>query len=178
MWIRYNITDDIWEFSDDDGDNFDPLPISQIPFPATQNPSTDANTLDDYQEGTWVGVIGGSGGESGQTYGTVVCTYIKVGKKVTAWFDITLTAKGTITTSVQIKGLPFTSDATGFDGNISFWSNMASNFVFLSLVMAASGTAATLFGATAAAAGLTSLTTADINNNTRLVGRVEYMASA
>ena len=29
------------------------LPIGQLAFPATQNPRPNANTLDDYEEGTW-----------------------------------------------------------------------------------------------------------------------------
>ncbi len=33
-----------------------PLGSGQITFPATQNPSADANTLDDYEEGTWTPV--------------------------------------------------------------------------------------------------------------------------
>jgi hypothetical protein len=32
-----------------------------IPFPATQIPSTDANTLDDYEEGTWTPILYGGG---------------------------------------------------------------------------------------------------------------------
>ena len=33
------------------------LTSGQITFPTTQVPSSDANTLDDYEEGTWTPVI-------------------------------------------------------------------------------------------------------------------------
>jgi len=55
------------------------------------------NTLDDYEEGTWTPVFGGSGGTSGQTYTTQTGRYTKIGKLVTASFDCHLSAKGTIT---------------------------------------------------------------------------------
>src|SRR5687767_14546097 len=54
----------------------------QIMFPAPQNSSTDPNTLDDYQEGSWTPVIGGAGGTSGQTYALHLGRYIKIGKRV------------------------------------------------------------------------------------------------
>src|SRR5688572_15972641 len=70
----------------------------QIKFPASQNASTNVNTLDDYEEGTWTPVIGGSGGTSGQVYTTQVGWYIKIGKLVTAGFRVQLSTLGTVTT--------------------------------------------------------------------------------
>jgi hypothetical protein len=37
----------------------------QIPFPATQIPSSNPNTLDDYEEGTFLPIITCNGGSSG-----------------------------------------------------------------------------------------------------------------
>lgn len=160
-----------------------PLGSGQITFPSSQNPSAGANTLDDYREGTWTPVIGGSGGTSGQTYSNQTGFYVKAGQMVIAAFDVTLTAKGTITTSVQIQGLPFTTAAAAVGdgiggGNIQFWSNLAVAWITLNLVPVASSTAASLFGLTAAAVTTVAPTTADIANNTRLVGSVYYRASA
>jgi hypothetical protein len=78
-----------------------------ITFPATQSASTNANTLDDYEEGTWSPVLGGSGGITGQTYGFRQGKYTKVGNVVTCVLLIQLTAKGTITGNLQLQGLPF-----------------------------------------------------------------------
>jgi hypothetical protein len=81
---------------------------SGISFPATQSASTDANTLDDYEEGTWTPVY--STNFTG-TYSNQIGKYIKVGKLVTAYFMLQVsTVSGT--GALQIKGLPFTSSST------------------------------------------------------------------
>lgn len=79
----------------------------QLVFPGTQNASSNANTLDDYEEGSWTPVIGGSGGTSGQSYTAQVGRYVKIGKLVSITGYALLSTKGTITTNVQIQGLPF-----------------------------------------------------------------------
>ena len=63
------------------GDSILPV-VDGIKFPATQVPSADANTLDDYEEGTWTPVLGGSGGTSGQTYAAQAGTYTKIGNRL------------------------------------------------------------------------------------------------
>jgi hypothetical protein len=154
--------------------------ISRLAFLAAQSASSDANTLDDYEEGTWTPVIGGSGGTSGQSYSSQAGRYIKVGKQVTVTFDVTLTNKGTITTNVQIQGLPFTiQNSTGAGGVMSlYWENLGANRVALIAIGGVNTTTATLFGATAAAASLSALATADITNTTRFIGSLTYEASA
>lgn len=150
----------------------------QISFPATQNASAGANTLDDYKEGTWTPVLGGSGGTSGQTYTIQVGTYTKIGRKVTAKFYIQLSAKGTITTNCQIQGLPFPSSSTTNTfsaGLISLWQNLNTNWVNLSIYLGITSTAANLIGAAAAAAtNNVALVTADITNTTVLIGSITY----
>jgi hypothetical protein len=81
-----------------------------IKFPASQSASADANTLDDYEEGTWTPVLGGATSESGQTYASQIGTYVKVGKKVTINGYVRVSTIGTITGDVIIKGLPFECD--------------------------------------------------------------------
>jgi hypothetical protein len=84
----------------------------QIKFPATANPSGDANTLDDYEEGTWTPVFTfATPGDLNVAYSTQLGTYTKVGRLVTAMCTISL---GTFTHTTaaggaQITGLPFTS---------------------------------------------------------------------
>jgi hypothetical protein len=68
-----------------------------------------ANLLDDYEEGTFTAVLGGSGGTSGQTYTFRQAKYTKVGNLVTCVVLVQVAAKGTITGNLQIQGLPFAS---------------------------------------------------------------------
>jgi hypothetical protein len=80
-----------------------------ITFPATQSASSNANTLDDYEEGTWTpaGVLGtpGTSVSSG-----VVATYTKIGRLVTVATNFTF-AKGTGTGNFSVSGLPFTANS-------------------------------------------------------------------
>lgn len=85
------------------------LPIGQLAFPATQNPSSNANTLDDYEEGTWTPQLQFNSGVVGITYSTQLGRYTKIGRLVNATCNIVLTSKGSSTGIAQIAGLPFTA---------------------------------------------------------------------
>jgi hypothetical protein len=80
----------------------------QIKFPATQNASANANTLDDYEEGTWT-PTDGSG--AGRTFTDITSKYTKIGRQLTisAYFVTAVSANGL---GVVIGGLPFTSLAS------------------------------------------------------------------
>lgn len=84
------------------------LPTGQLKFPATQNASADANTLDDYEEGTFTPAINFGGGTTGLTYTTQEGNYTKIGRKVTCNIKIRLSAKGSSTGDLYFTGLPFT----------------------------------------------------------------------
>lgn len=129
------------------------------------------------QEGSWTPVVGGSGGTSGQTYASQVGRYLKIGRLVVATFTVELSTKGTITTSVQIQGLPFTATAlAGLNSPASLmWLNMATNMIQVTAQVGQGSTAATVYGTTAAASGsFTARTTTDINDNTLLNGTFVY----
>lgn len=84
----------------------------QIKFPATQNPSADANTLDDYEEGTWTPTLTfQTPGDLNVVYDIRTGVYTKIGRLVTAaYFVRTTTFTHTTAAGVsQISGLPFTS---------------------------------------------------------------------
>jgi hypothetical protein len=84
------------------------LPVGQLAFPSVQNPSANANTLDDYEEGTWTPAIKFGGATTGITYGpSTLGRYTKIGRLVTASCICTLTNKGTATGSATLEGLPF-----------------------------------------------------------------------
>src|SRR6185436_3984605 len=96
----------------------------QLKFPATQVPSADANTLDDYEEGTWT-PTDGSGASLSLTVSTA--QYVKVGQIVNAAADITYpsTANGSQAT---ISGLPFTNQTTNASGAMINYSNYSADF--------------------------------------------------
>jgi hypothetical protein len=86
-----------------------------ITFPATQSASTDANTLDDYEEGSWTPVLAFGGGSTGITYSSQQGNYTKIGNRVCISGRIGLSNKGSSTGAVTITGLPFTSANTLFN---------------------------------------------------------------
>jgi len=83
-----------------------------ISFPSAQDPSSDANTLDDYEEGTFTPSY--SGGLTGVSYGSVRNGYYrKIGSQVTIWLGI-MTSGLTVTASgLTVSGLPFTATNSG-----------------------------------------------------------------
>jgi hypothetical protein len=87
----------------------------QIAFPATQNPSSDPNTLDDYEEGTFTVSFIGDGGGSLVTLTTNTCTYTKIGNSV--FFRISVDSSSALsgsTNTVRISGFPFTFSSTQY----------------------------------------------------------------
>jgi hypothetical protein len=77
-----------------------------ITFPATQSASSDANTLDDYEKGTWtVGLTAGTSGTI--TTSTQFGTYVKVGRQVTVNAFITVASVSTPVGLLRMTGLPF-----------------------------------------------------------------------
>ncbi len=85
------------------------FPKGQLKFPATQNASIDANTLDDYEEGTFTPVLSFDGNSTGITYNAQVGAYTKIGNKVTVMMVISLTSKGVQAGGCRIQNLPFTN---------------------------------------------------------------------
>jgi len=81
-----------------------PSNASGITFPATQVASANANTLDDYEEGTWTAVIST---ESGTNYTITSQTsrYTKIGNVVTVSCEINYSAIGSGT--ISKVSLPF-----------------------------------------------------------------------
>jgi hypothetical protein len=87
----------------------------QIQFPASQNASANANTLDDYEEGTFTPAITfATPGDLSVAYSFQVGTYTKIGNRVIASVNIVTSSFSFTTASgtLSITGLPYTSDAT------------------------------------------------------------------
>jgi hypothetical protein len=93
-----------------------------ITFPATQSASTNANTLDDYEEGTWTPAIAGATTAGTYTYEAARTggRYTKVGNFVTVWGVVRINAITSAGTgSLLITGLPFAAGS----GLASSWAN-------------------------------------------------------
>ena len=154
-----------------------------ITFPATQSDSSNANTLDDYEEGTWTPTITGSSVSGSQTYGTRHGGYTKIGRQVTLNFFVALTAKGTISGNIYLSGYPFTSSSTANDvrygRNIIGFENLATNWVWLSSINDVNITYSYIAGLITAAStsATTNLTDADLTNTSAFSGSVIYNAS-
>ena len=94
--------------------------VGQIQFPATQVPSANANTLDDYEEGTWTPTLVCG------TSGTITLnsayagTYTKIGRQVTVCVTVYADSVSLPVGTLVMNGLPFTCNS----GN-SFASGVA-----------------------------------------------------
>lgn len=122
----------------------------QIKFPATQNASADANTLDDYEEGTWTPNVGGTA-----TYTDQTATYTKMGRSVSVTGRMTINSLGTGSVQ-QMEGLPFTSinNTQLSSGSVSYFSSLAVNVIGIGFYVAANATHIKFVSVTTAAVGV------------------------
>ena len=81
-----------------------------VAFPATQSASSDANTLDDYEEGTWTPTIAFSGGSVDTTYYAQTGKYTKIGNTVVVEGRMYINSKGSSTGDFEFRGFPFTAN--------------------------------------------------------------------
>ena len=122
----------------------------QIKFPATQNASTDANTLDDYEEGTFTPGITFGGGSTGITYTTQTGDYTKIGRMVVGSIQVTLSAKGSSTGVMAITGLPFATAGNNYANPIGYAAGFSGLTGALSTISASGATTLTLYQSAAA----------------------------
>ena len=109
--VEYNLANTRWEL-------LNPALVAVpaldgIKFPATAVPSADANTLDDYEEGTWTPTLTRTG--SNYAYTEQTGKYTKIGLVVTVSGYIQLGAITTQGTEYNmVGGLPFTASGAAF----------------------------------------------------------------
>jgi adhesin HecA-like repeat protein len=102
-----------------------------IKFPATQVSSSDANTLDDYEEGSWTPSYIGTGSNPTVTYGAQIGKYVKIGKFVWVGCNIHTTAASGGSGNLRIFGLPFACAANSMNdlgitiGLTAYWGTGA-----------------------------------------------------
>ena len=88
------------------------LSVNGVQFPATQSASANANTLDDYEEGSWTPVVTGSSTNPTITYNLQAGTYTKIGNLVNVSIQLGMTRTGG-TGNWQVS-LPFTAAAGNY----------------------------------------------------------------
>lgn len=119
------------------------LTANGVKFPATQVPSADANTLDDYEEGTWTPAIQGSVSNPTIGYDSQVGRYTKIGNLVYVTGYIQTNSRTGGSGDLRVTGLPFAVTAASFQGgSILFY---AINNGIVSQVIPNSGSGGTFF---------------------------------
>jgi hypothetical protein len=83
-----------------------------ITFPSSANLSTDVNTLDDYERGSFTPNLSANGGGS-ITIMTQVGNYTKIGNTVTCTFWLQWSASTLSGSTVSMTGLPFAKNSSG-----------------------------------------------------------------
>ena len=143
-----------------------------ITFPATQSASSDANTLDDYEEGTWTPSVGGNA-----TYSQQVGRYTKVGRIVTISFDLGVSTLGTGSANT-ISGLPFAQGSGTVRSGITipYYAGLAVNVI--SIVGIVDGTASSIFfGSSASSSASITDFIYPYGNGARIMGSGTYITA-
>jgi hypothetical protein len=114
-----------------------------------------------YEQGTWTPTVTANIGTI-TTVGTVVGSYTRIGRQVTAMFDCTITTNGTGSSYIKVAGIPFASvtyvaSGAGKEYNVTDKS--------LNLVLAAGSTTIGVFFYDGTYPG---------GNNYRLLGTLTY----
>ncbi len=137
-------------------------------FPATQVPSADPNTLDDYKEvPSYTPVLAFGGGSTGLTYASRTGSYTKMGNRVLFEAALTLSNKGSSAGSATIT-LPETPNTT------SSLSVYVSAITYTGMIMARiSGSTVSLYQTTEAGA-TTALSNTNFANNSVIVVSGQY----
>lgn len=109
----------------------------QLKFPGTQRPSSNANTLDDYEEGFWTPGTG----TPNMTVANTVSTYCKIGSLVHAKSYFTVTNNtGANASTFTVNGFPFTSFGSTWHGGFEHFQG-AGPYVLYNIYMDPNATA-------------------------------------
>ena len=146
----------------------------QVAFPASQSASADANTLDDYEEGTFTPGVEFGGGSTGMTFSTQVGTYTKIGQRVNVEITVILSAKGSSTGNATVTGLPFTSNSLTNNWSAVTMRPSLISFANVPLADIAPGATIINFRESTEAGTVTSLTDADFSNTSSIRMSASY----
>lgn len=169
------------------------LTANGLTFPAVQVSSADANTLDDYEEGTWTPVyqsIDIYNGDITPTYSPLTRgSYRKIGSTVFLLFRISLSSlsvTGSTSGEIYIEGLPFAPNALNplFSPQITIgfainWTTNAPSFGYFTSTAIVSATGGISLNYKTAPNALTSnlITGANLGSTTLLAGSAFYFTA-
>lgn len=170
------------------------LTANGLTFPAVQVSSADANTLDDYEEGTWTPVyqsIDIYNGDITPTYVTLTTkgSYRKVGSVVFVLFRISLSAlsvTGSTSNELYIEGLPYAPNTSNpvFSPQITIgyalgWTTSAPSFGYFTSTAIVSATGGISLNYKTAPNALTSslITGANLGSTALLAGSAFYFSA-
>jgi hypothetical protein len=144
-----------------------------VTFPASVSASSNANTLDDYEEGTWTPNVGGTA-----TYSTQVGTYTKIGDTVRATFHITVSTIGTGLVNGML-GLPFTTDTTAVNfqsGSIGYYGGSVTAVYYMGCYTQVGSTQLSFVGGTSLSGSVANVINV-FGNSTQILGCIVYKAA-
>ena len=144
----------------------------QIVFPATQSASANANTLDDYEEGTWTPSFNPTSGSA--TYTIQIGNYVKIGRQVTAVFYIAVGVSSSLVAD-GLQGLPFAGFNTSYAAtSFSVWTGIGA----FSNILGLTGAATTIqLRSTNTATTPPGLNPLSISNGADIAGTITYFTS-
>lgn len=127
--------------------------------------------------GTWTPTIGGSTSQSGQTYANQIGVYLKIGPLVCLQADLSLSAVGTITGTVQIKGLPFAAKTTAARAGmmIPYFTGMTTSVIWMGGFIASGSSAISMTYRASAGAAISSLVQTDLGASLETLFSCIYM---
>jgi hypothetical protein len=135
---------------------FNAAPVSAVGYKVGTTLSSDVNTLDYYQEGTFTPVIAGTTTAGAGTYTLQTGTYTRIGNRVMFSARVTWTAH-TGTGNFTITGLPFASSASTPTSPFSV-IGISVTYTGTLVAYASTGTSVITLAQQTSAATLTSLT--------------------
>ena len=141
-----------------------------VTFPATQVASSDANCLDDYEEGDWTIGLQFGGASTGMTKNADAGKYTKIGNQVTVTGYLALSNKGSSTGNALITGLPFLINSYG---GLSVYMAQVT-FADVPMGYSNTGTSTIPLRESTNAGVVSSLTDADFANNSEIIFTMTY----
>lgn len=151
-----------------------------VTFPATQSPSTDVNTLDDYEEGTWTPVFQGSTNAGTYTLSGPLANYCKIGSLVYLSFYTGFSVVSGGTGYLQVANTPFTKDGSHpAVGSVRFANvDMDNSAKFANLLfITTSATTVMFFSQSVDAGGSVDMLASAVNTSSTVYGSICYRST-
>jgi hypothetical protein len=143
-----------------------------LAFPATAVAVADANTLDDYEEGTWTPVVTFTGGNGDLTTAVATGVYTKIGRLVQIAFVVEFT-ETTALTNLTITAAPFVAGTTVSNTVAGCWVDNMTTIVGAPVIRIGSGSTTITIQQTGTGAA-SNITNVNTGTSSRVVGSLSY----